>query len=129
MGLLGGLFGNKKEKKTQKQLPWIVLDCEEQLDEIKESSKDQLIAIFKHSTRCGTSRMALRNFEDGYHLEWDHVQIYILDLLNHRDISDRISEEFQVFHQSPQLILIKEGQVVDHTSHYQILAESLSAYA
>ncbi|TNF08335.1 MAG: DUF2847 family protein, partial [Bacillota bacterium] len=54
--------------------------------------------------------------------------LYFLDLLNHRDVSNEIANRFQVVHQSPQLILIKNGVAVYNASHSEIQAEVLEKY-
>lgn len=100
---------------------WIPLERIEQLEEIKKSSEYSI--IFKHSTRCSISLMAKKKFE----LEWDsipeHTPVYFLDLLSHRNISNAISEKFFVHHESPQLLLIKDGECLYDTSHGEISAE------
>ncbi len=89
-----------------------------------ELSPQQPVAIFKHSTRCSISRMALKQFENEFDLEGS-VTPYYLDLLNHRDISNEIATRFQVYHQSPQLLLIKEGKSIYDASHSDIDAVEL----
>jgi bacillithiol system protein YtxJ len=94
------------------------------LNEIMELSHQQPVAIFKHSTRCSISRMALKQFENEFDLEGS-VTPYFLDLINHRDISNEIATRFEVYHQSPQLLLIKEGKSVYDASHSDIDAVEL----
>lgn len=126
MGLFG-LFGTKEssDKKEVKQLPWEKLTSVDQLDSIVEESKATPVAIFKYSTRCGISRIVLRQFERAYDLNNDQMKLYFLDLLAFRNISDEISIKFQVMHESPQLIVIKNGVVVAHASHHGIRASEL----
>lgn len=125
-----GLFGSKdsSEKKEKEALPWHQLTAMEQLDTIVEESKTTPVAIFKHSTRCGISRMVLRNFESTYNIEPTQMKLYYLDLLNYRNISDEVGYKFQVVHQSPQLIVIKNGVAVAHASHHSIRAEELTKF-
>lgn len=127
MGLLG-LFGRKKEPSEEKVVPWKLLDNMTQLDEIMELSENKLVVIFKHSTRCPSSRMAFRAFESGYDSEWEGVELYLLDLLSYRAISDEVANRFQVWHESPQLILIKNKEVIDHSSHYKISAATVEQF-
>ena len=103
---------------------WIELDSKEQLGLIKERSKEKPQVIFKHSTRCSVSRMALKQFENEFDLA-DTVDAYFLDLLEYRNISNEIANRFQVQHQSPQLILIKEGKAFYNASHSAIDAVEL----
>ncbi len=127
---LSNLFGSKKnsEAKEKKELPWKQLISMEQLDAIVDESKTTPVAVFKHSTRCGISRMVLRQFENTYNVDANQMNLYYLDLLAHRNLSDEIGIRFQVFHQSPQLIVIKNGVAVAHASHQGINASELQEY-
>lgn len=112
-------------KEEIKEMNWIQLDRIEQLDEIIETSKTVPVLIFKHSTTCGISKMALRGFERAYDYDKKQLEPYFLDLKAHRDISSAIAEKFKVQHESPQILLIKNGTAVYDTSHGAIDAESL----
>jgi bacillithiol system protein YtxJ len=129
MGLFG-IFGSKdpSEKKEKKELPWLRLARMDQLDELVEISKTRPVVIFKHSTRCGISRMVLRQFENNLDLPPDSIRLYYLDLLSFRDISDEIAVRFQVLHQSPQLIILQNGIAVHHSSHHGIDAGIISRF-
>lgn len=130
MGLFGKIFGSDdKEPKEEKQaLPWQELKSIDQLDQIAEASKTKTQAIFKHSTRCGISRMVISNFEDSFDLSENQVDLFYLDLLNHRDISSEIAAKFQVFHESPQFIIIRNGVAVHHASHSTITPQVLHQF-
>ncbi|MGV8878992.1 MAG: bacillithiol system redox-active protein YtxJ [Sphingobacteriaceae bacterium] len=99
---------------------WTPLTTEEQLQDMKNSTGFQL--IFKHSTRCAISMMARKRFE----LEWDVIPettpLYFLDLIKYRTLSNQIATLFQVQHESPQLLIIKDGQCVLEQSHADISA-------
>lgn len=127
---LFGLFGSKNssEEKENNAVPWNRLLSLEQLNELEEESKTLPVAIFKHSTRCGISRMVLKQFESSYKIEPDKMKLYYLDLLNNRDVSDEVGYKFQVIHQSPQLIVIKNGNAVAHASHHSINSLDLHPY-
>jgi len=125
MSIFNSLFGSSEEKKvTTIKVNWIPLTDLEQLNEIVALSNKKPVVIFKHSTRCSISRMALKQFENDFELE-DKVDAYFLDLLEHRDISNEIASRFGVYHQSPQLVLIKDGLSVYDASHSDIDAEKL----
>jgi bacillithiol system protein YtxJ len=97
---------------------WTTLNSADQLDGIKHNQGYSL--IFKHSTRCSISMMAKRRFE----MDWDklptEMPLYFLDLIQHRDISSKIAGDFQVHHESPQLLLIKDGECILDQSHGEI---------
>ena len=116
MGIFNKLFNSSSELREEKVLPWQALNELRQLDEIKELSKVKTQLIFKHSTRCGISRMVMNQFVSLYDLDLN-ADLYYLDLLNYRDVSNEIGYKFHVMHQSPQLIIIKNGVAVAHASH------------
>lgn len=122
MGIFNSIFGNKEqeEKKEESFINWIPLTSLEQLKKIKEQSKNEALAIFKHSTRCGISSMVIKRFVSSFDESLKDFKVYYLDLLSYRDISDEIGYEFQVLHQSPQLLVIKNSTVAAHASHYEI---------
>lgn len=125
MSIFKNIFGTS-ESETPKinNINWIQLTDLSQLNEIQEISFQKPVIIFKHSTTCSISRMALKNFEREYELQ-NKVEAYFLDLLNFRAISNEIAAKFNVVHQSPQLLLIKNGKSVYDVSHDGIDAEKL----
>ncbi|QXP73831.1 bacillithiol system redox-active protein YtxJ [Tenacibaculum sp. AHE15PA] len=122
MGILNSIFGNKEEKEQKQEsfIKWVPLTSIEQLKEIKAQSKKEAVAIFKHSTRCGISSMVIKRFVSSFDESLKDFKIYYLDLLSYREISSEIGYEFQVLHESPQLLVIKNEEVVAHASHYEI---------
>jgi len=110
------LFGGSTEPKEEKVLPWINLNLLTQLNEIEEKSKIKTQVIFKHSTRCGISRMVMSQIVEAYDVD-ANLDLYYLDLLSYRDVSNEVGYQFQVMHESPQLLVIKNGVTVAHASH------------
>jgi bacillithiol system protein YtxJ len=102
-------------------MTWIQLQSADQLNNIKQQTGYSL--IFKHSTRCSISMMAKRRFEQ----DWDtlpaDMPLYFLDLIQYRDVSSQVAEVFQVHHESPQLLLIKDGECILDQSHGAISVE------
>lgn len=127
MSFLSSLFGDSDQNKpSETKINWIALTSLEQLDQIETESKDKQILIFKHSTRCSISKMALKQFEREFDLD-SKVKAYFLDLIAYRDVSNEIASRFDVIHQSPQLLLIKDGKCIYHVSHSDIDAEALKS--
>jgi bacillithiol system protein YtxJ len=102
---------------------WIKLDSEEQLNEIKAKSANTPQVIFKHSTTCSISAMALNRLERSS--VPGTIDFYLLDLLRFRSVSNKVAEEFDVHHQSPQVLLIKNGECVYEESHMGISASEI----
>jgi bacillithiol system protein YtxJ len=125
MSFLNSIFGSSENTDSPKSnINWTELTDILQLQEIEAISNEKPVVIFKHSTRCSISKMALKQFEREYDLN-DTVDAYFLDLIAHRDISNEIANKFNVYHESPQLILIKNGKAVYDVSHSDIDAEAL----
>ncbi|MGB1308723.1 MAG: bacillithiol system redox-active protein YtxJ [Oceanihabitans sp.] len=127
MGLFNKILGKSKAEKEEKILPWIALNNVQQLAEITKKSKTKTQVIFKHSTRCGISRMVMNTFVNSYALDLE-IDLYYLDLLNYREVSNEVGYKFQVLHESPQLLVIKNGVVVTHASHGAINEIELSNF-
>lgn len=116
------------KQNDKEPLPWKKLTELSQLAEIANASHQRPVFIFKHSTSCGISRMVLRSFESHYNIASDRADLYYLDLLSYRNISNEVAAKFQVLHQSPQLLVIKNGNAVYHTSHHSIHAQDLEPF-
>ncbi|MXV51796.1 bacillithiol system redox-active protein YtxJ [Pedobacter sp. HMF7647] len=104
---------------------WIPLTSPEQLQEIKNNNGYSI--IFKHSTRCSISMMAKRKFEFEREALPENTPVYFLDLISYRDVSNKVAELFHIHHESPQLLLIKDGECVYETSHGEISAEDAAS--
>jgi bacillithiol system protein YtxJ len=105
---------------------WQPINTLAQLELIKAASFTTPQVIFKHSTTCSISRMALDRFERAE--APDNADFNYLDLLNFRPISNAIAELFQVHHESPQVILIKNGECIYDESHYGIMMDELRSF-
>lgn len=125
MGIFNSIFGKGSNEQAE-AFPWNPIEDLSQLDTIIEESKTQTVAIFKHSTTCGISAMVKRGFQNEDNIN-SGVKLYYLDLLAYRPISNAIAERFEVIHQSPQLIVIKNGEVVTSASHGAINDVELSS--
>jgi bacillithiol system protein YtxJ len=129
MGVFNSLFGSKEPQKEKvSYLKWIPLSSLDQLDTIKKQSKTESILIFKHSTRCGISKMVIKQFEGLFQENHQHLKVYYLDLLNYRNVSDEVGYTFQVMHQSPQLLVIKNEVSVHAVSHNDITQINLTRF-
>ena len=106
---------------------WISLQDEQQLTEIKEKSKSRPQLIYKHSVRCGVSSVVKSRLEKAK-LPTD-IDYYYLDIIHFRSVSNKIAEEFKVYHESPQVLMIKNGECVYEESHMGIRADEIMAQA
>ena len=116
---MGLLFRKDREL----ELPWQPIKSVEELMKAFGNSETTKL-FFKHSTRCSISRMALKTFEN----EWDtskKCDLYFIDLLRYRDVSNKIAEELNARHESPQVIVLLNNEVVYHASHSSISANTI----
>ncbi|NRA93559.1 MAG: bacillithiol system redox-active protein YtxJ [Psychroserpens sp.] len=126
MGLFKNIFGSS-EPKEEKVLPWQALTSVDQIRTISERSKSKTQVIFKHSTRCGISSMVMNQFVSMYDLD-ANIDLYYLDLLSYREVSNEVGYTFQVIHQSPQLLIIRNEVTVAHASHGAVNELDLNRY-
>lgn len=107
---------------------WNKLTNEQALEQIREKSFEHPVVIFKHSTRCPVSHMALNWFERSWNQEeMGAVTPYYLDLIENRPVSNKVAETFGVQHESPQLLLIDKGSCTYHRSHASISYKDLKS--
>ena len=119
MSFFNKFFGSSEEEKTSTGF-WKNITSEEDLSQAIAASANKKVAIFKHSTKCFISKTVLKNFEKEVENSDKNVEYYFLDLLAHRDLSNKIADDLGVTHQSPQLIVLENGVVVNHASHQSI---------
>ncbi|GAA0758056.1 bacillithiol system redox-active protein YtxJ [Psychroflexus lacisalsi] len=124
MGFFDQLFNTKptQSENTTKasNFTWRTLEDITQLNALEKLSEEKLVVIFKHSVTCGISNMVWHQFQNEIDFNNDYIEMLYLDLLAHRDISNEITRRFQVLHQSPQILVIKNAEVLHHASHSAI---------
>ncbi len=107
-------------------MTWKDLHSEEQLQEIENNSFTNPQVIFKHSTRCSISSMAKNRLDKAE--KPVNSEFYYLDLIKFRNISNAIVDKFKVFHESPQVLVIKNGECVYDESHSGITIPDILAH-
>lgn len=105
----------------------MILNNSAQLEEIKNRSFEKTQVIFKHSTRCSISSVAKSRLEKAKVPE--NVDFYYLDLISYRSISNEVAEKFSVFHESPQVLVIRNGECVYDESHMSISMNEIAEQA
>lgn len=109
---------------------WNKLTEASQLESIKNESAQQPVLIFKHSTTCSISRTALDRLERNWNeAEMKALKPYYLDLLSYRAISNQVAADFDVEHQSPQVLIIENGKSIYNNSHFGIEYKALKQFA
>lgn len=120
MSFFSKIFGEDKPSENNWAVKWNYLTSEGDLEDAIKRSHEVPVAIFKHSTRCFISQSVLRSFENDAADYQGPAELYFLDLLSYRTLSNRIASELHVTHQSPQLIVLKDGKAVENASHNAI---------
>lgn len=119
MGIFSKIFTKEESGQSQGSF-WHHINSVDDITSLCELSKSKAVFIFKHSTRCSISSVAMNRIEKSWDFKEDEAIIFFLDLIALRSVSNEIAEHFSVDHQSPQLLLIKDGQCVYHASHMNI---------
>lgn len=127
MGLINRLFGTSNEVIETNKFHWIPLTNSEQIEDIEVRSKDKVQVIFKYSTRCGINRIVMKEFEKAYESSVQDFDFYYLDILAFRTVSNTIATKYHIIHESPQVLVIKNGAVIAHASHSAINQMDLRA--
>jgi len=125
MKLLKKIFKKNDPEAQEAFINWLHLINIDQIKQIRSLSKSETVFIFKHSTRCGISKMVIKRFENMFDESMSNIKVYYLDLLNYRDVSDKVGVTFNVIHQSPQLLIIKNEVSVFNASHQDITSIKL----
>ena len=128
MGLFNRVLGSKLKEENKSMVNWVSFNSLNQIETIKEQSKSETIFIFKHSTRCSISSIVMKRFENSFNSSMKNVKVYYLDLLSFRSLSDEVGYSFQVQHQSPQLLIIRNEVAIKYESHYDIIAVNIQKY-
>ena len=118
-----GLFS--KSSSPISSFPWKEITSVEEFNEMLNAPTDKAKLFFKHSTRCSISSMALKGFEREWNISSADFELYFVDLIAHRDISNAIAAESHVEHQSPQVVVWRNGEVIYNASHHHIDAQKI----
>ena len=129
MGLFN-LFKSGEEFSTRsdKGLEWVLLETEEEFEKLKMRSAERPQIIFKNSTACGISGMVLRSFESQYSSARKEADLHLLHIQYNRELSNLVSRSLGIRHESPQLLILRGGEVVAHASHSGITNIDLEEY-
>ncbi|HQW22943.1 MAG TPA: bacillithiol system redox-active protein YtxJ [Bacteroidia bacterium] len=109
-----------------KLMIWTKITTLNQLNDIDTESQSEKIMIFKHSTTCSISRMALNRLESKWKPEYSEtLKPYFLDLLAYRNISNEIARRYDVVHESPQVLVVSKGKSIYNESHGGITVDEI----
>jgi bacillithiol system protein YtxJ len=125
MSFFDKIFSGKEESSEKKPI-WNYIETEEDLKKAVEKSFKYKIGIFKHSTSCFISKTVLKNFEKEINNLDPKPELYFLDLLAYRAISNKIETDFAIRHESPQFLVLENGEVINNASHQHISADQIA---
>jgi bacillithiol system protein YtxJ len=126
MSLLDRIGNLLNSEEKEPVINWTQLSEPEELSLLLQKSDERPQVIYKHSTRCGVSAMALSNLHQVSPELAAKADFYFLNVISHRWLSQHVAEQLQVRHESPQLLIIQNGDLVWNGSHYQVSAGVLS---
>lgn len=106
-------------------ISWKVLTEQAQIQDLIQTSYKQPCVIFKHSTRCSVSAVAKYRLESAWNFVADEITPYFLDVISRRALSNEVAKAFEVYHESPQLLLIRNGECIYEASHLDISSQDL----
>lgn len=111
-------FFSGKPTNNDNHLKWMTLETSADLAALDRQSFEMPVIIFKHSSRCAISRMALQLFERTYSGKKESA--FLLNVLESRPLSDAIAMQYGTKHESPQILLIQKGCCIYSKSHSDI---------
>jgi len=100
-------------------MAWLKLNSAETLNELIQKSNVSPLLVFKHSTRCSISSVALNRIQHALR----NIDLYILDVIANRELSNQVAQHFNVNHESPQILIIQNEACIYTASHLGISAE------
>lgn len=101
-------------------MDWKDLQTNDELAALTNASFTQPQLVFKHSTRCSISGTAKGRIDRAMNDFSGKADLHYLDLLTYRPISNQVAEQFAVHHESPQALLIVNGECIAEWSHLEI---------
>lgn len=128
MKFFRSIFSKQEAEIVTSGVEWVQLTTDEQLSILDDASYMHPQLIFKHSTQCGISGVVLRSFSSKAGQPESGYNYFLLDLIAFRELSNAIAEKYGVMHQSPQVLIVKNGMVVAHASHHAILELDLNEF-
>jgi bacillithiol system protein YtxJ len=130
MGIWSLLFGREPNRQQDKDtnVEWIMLNGNSQLYDIDNNVEGKVQLIYKHSTTCGISSVVLRRLEHQIRGMEGDADLYFLDVHRHREVSNAIADRYKLRHQTPQLLILKQGELVAAASHGAIADLDLKQY-
>ena len=111
-------------------LPLTHLTTVAELDAALAGSASRPILIFKHSATCGTSALAAEEVDEIVALIEEEalpVDLFVVGVQAARAVSNEIETRMRVRHESPQVLLISNGQVIWRASHFRVTAKAMAA--
>lgn len=110
-------------------MQWHTLNRAEQIGDLLAASYETPVLIFKHSVRCGVSSFVKNRFEDDWRFSDEEIVPYYLDLIQYRDVSNLLARQLGVVHESPQILVLRDGECVFNASHLSARVDALDPFA
>ena len=95
------------------------------LSEVLDESCQRKIVIFKHSTTCPVSARAWREVQNFISESTNEVLVTMIKVIESRPVSNQVAEELGIKHQSPQVLLVSDRQVLWNASHQSVTESNI----
>lgn len=122
MGFFDTIFGSDKEKEEER---WYEIRTTQEMDNVILASSERTQLILKHSNSCGVSFFAKQNLDSIPSEKLEDADLYIIDVIRHRDVSYYLADKFNIRHESPQVFVIRDKEVVWNGSHGRVNADNV----
>ena len=95
------------------------------LDQVLEISREKPVLILKHSNTCPISARS-KTQVDSFLAKRNGIEAYLVVVQKERGMSNEIERILGITHQSPQVLIVRDGKAVTALSHFRISENSLS---
>mgnify|MGYP006001255665 FL=1 len=116
------------EPPSEESTVWNIIHTEDDINAVIKSSFNRLQIVYKHSPSCGVSYFALRNLNDPELLENPSIDFHLIDVISERSVSKNFAEKVNVRHESPQIFVLNQGEVIWHDSHNSVSAKNVLSH-
>lgn len=116
---------NISSEDSENQRIWNDISTPEDIVSILQDSGDQSQLIYKHSHRCSICFLAKRELEDISEQVSELADLYMINVIHQRDLSNVIASKLSIRHESPQVIIIKDKKIIWKGSHWEIKGQDI----
>lgn len=126
MSILGSFKNMMSGSSPELPEQWYVPESPVEIDQLFNSENNELVILYKHSYRCSVCNFSKSRVEANIEEQSQKARFVFIDVIKNRSVSDRIAELSGISHQSPQLLIVQNGRVIQHASHGEISSDMIA---